>query len=87
MRRVTGGVELFIGIGVLTIAAPLLLAGCAVNASIEYANCLTNDDGECILLDDVERILADDSTDDSKRQSLRALGIEDEELIDALIDS
>ena len=43
-------------------------------------------DGQAIILDDLQAIANDASlSDDEKRDQLRALGIEDEELIDALL--
>ncbi len=52
----------------------------------EFPDALTNSNGEVISLDDVSNITSDPSlSDDEKRDALRALGIEDERLIDALI--
>jgi len=62
------------------------LAGCGSVAPTTYSNQLVGADGRPIVLDDVEAIVNDaDLTDDEKREQLRELGIEDEELIDALL--
>jgi hypothetical protein len=62
------------------------LAGCGSGATTTFPNQLLDADGQPIVLDDVETIVNDtDLTDDEKRQQLRELGIEDEELIDALL--
>jgi len=63
------------------------LAGCGSGATITtFPNQLVGTDGQLIVLDDVETIVNDtDLTDDEKREHLRELGIEDEELIDILL--
>lgn len=69
----------------LSIIAP---PGCGVTAKTEFPNALTGPDGQPILFDDVSDILTDtELSDDEKREALRELGIEDENLIDALIDA
>ncbi len=51
-----------------------------------FPNQLRDASGNAILLDDVEAIVNDaELTEDEKREQLRELGIEDEELIDALL--
>ena len=51
-----------------------------------FPNQLRDADGNTILLDDVEAIVGDDDlTESEKREELRGLGIEDEELIDVLL--
>ncbi len=63
------------------------LAGCGSGATTTtFSNQLLDTDGQPVVLDDVEAIVNDtDLTDDEKRVQLRELGIEDEELIDALL--
>lgn len=61
------------------------LAGCTA-APTSFPSQILGADGEPILLDAVEDIVNDaDLTDDEKREQLRALGLEDEELIEALL--
>jgi hypothetical protein len=60
-------------------------AGCGVPPA-EFPHSVIGVDGEPILLDDIEAIVNDaDLTDEEKRDELRALGLEDEKLIDALL--
>ena len=62
-------------------------AGCGTAVAPEFENCITNQNGDCILFDDVEAVLEDDElSEDEKREALRELGLEDEELIDALLN-
>jgi hypothetical protein len=62
------------------------LAGCGSGAPTTFPNQLLDNEEQPILLDDIETIVNDtDLTDDEKREQLRELGIEDEELIDALL--
>ena len=62
------------------------LAGCGSLAPTMFPNQLVGADGRPIVLDDVETIVNDTGlSDDQKREQLRELGIEDEELIDALL--
>lgn len=72
-----------------TIARAVLLAGlagCGSGAPTTFTNQLLDTEGQSIVLDDIETIVNDtDLTDDEKRTQLRELGIEDEELIDALL--
>ncbi len=77
---------LSIGLGVTLLAMPsCLVAGCRSGA-VEYANRLIGADGQLFSVEDLEAIANDgDLTDDEKRQAFRDLGIEDEELIDALL--
>ncbi len=70
------------------ISAFLLVAsaGCGGNDVTTFPNQLLDPLGNPILLDDVEAIVNDDSlSDDEKRDKLRDLGIEDEDLIEALL--
>ena len=63
-----------------------LAAGCGSGAPATFPHQLLAADGHAILLDDVKAIVNnDDLTDDDKRAQLRALGIDDEKLIDALL--
>ena len=62
------------------------MAGCGSGAPTTFPHQLLAADGHAILLDDVKVIVNNtDLTDDDKRAQLRELGIEDEELIDALL--
>ena len=66
----------------------LVLSGCGTASQTDFPNALRNSDGEVILFDDVSAILSDtDLSDDEKRSALRALGLEDERLIDALLEA
>jgi len=63
-----------------------VVAGCGSGAPATFPHQLLAADGHAILLDDVKVIVNNnDLTDDDKRAQLRELGIEDEELIDALL--
>jgi hypothetical protein len=66
------------------VASAISLAGCRATVTT-FPHQLRDSAGNPILLDDVEAVVASDATDDEKRQQLRDLGIEDEELIDALL--
>lgn len=62
------------------------LAGCGSVAPTTFPNQLVGADGQPIVLDDIETIVNDTAlTEDEKRVQLRELGIEDEQLIDALL--
>jgi hypothetical protein len=68
----------------------LLLASGACGLVPSDSNNLNNpelgDQGESLLLDDLRNIANDPAlTEDEKRDAFRALGIEDEDLIDALL--
>jgi hypothetical protein len=66
----------------------IALCGCGSPPQTDFPNALTGPDGEVILFDDVSSIINDaDLSDDEKRDALRALGLEDEKLIDALIEA
>ena len=70
-------------LGVLLLAG---LPGCGSGAPTTFPNQLVGADGQPIVLDDVETIVNDtDLSDAEKREQLRELGIEDEELIDSLL--
>ncbi|HRX85296.1 MAG TPA: hypothetical protein P5572_09790 [Phycisphaerae bacterium] len=69
------------------IIAPAL-GGCGVFSARnpDFRNAETGEDGQIYVLDDLEAIANDTTlTDDEKRQAFRDLGIEDEDLIDALL--
>jgi hypothetical protein len=64
----------------------LLGCGCGAGVSADFANRLIGADGELIAAEEVDAIVADPNlTDDEKRDALRDLGVEDEELINALL--
>ncbi len=71
------------------IAALLLLVcvgGCGVVPASDFSNRLVGADGQLFVVEDLEEIANDpDLTDEEKRERFRELGIEDEELIDALL--
>lgn len=68
----------------LMMAATLI--GACGTPTTDFPNRLIGTEGEEIVLDDIEAIVDDtELTDDEKREQLRALGIEDELLIDALL--
>ena len=70
----------------LVLAALLGLAsGCGAQPA-SFPNQLRAADGTPVRLEDVQAIVTDDQlTDDEKRQRMRDLGLEDEQLIDALL--
>lgn len=65
----------------------LTIAGCGtLVVDTDYPNRLVDAAGRTIFLDDVEAIVNNpELTDDQRREQLRALGLQDEELIDALL--
>lgn len=75
-----------------TIAACLagvsvLLGSCGTSLTTGFANQLIGADGQPLILDDLTQIANDPSLSvEQKRQAFRDLGVEDEELIDALLD-
>jgi hypothetical protein len=70
------------------LVAPFVIGCGTVVTQPNFPACIRNAAGDCILLDDVEPILSDPSlTADQKREKLRELGIEDEQLINALINA
>jgi len=68
----------------MLVALAVSLIGCRSTVTA-FPNQLRDSAGHPILLDDIEAIVAGEATEDEKRQQLRDLGIEDEELIDALL--
>ena len=66
--------------------AAVAWGGCGNNVPTVFPHSLLGADGRAIVLDDLEAIVDDDDlTDDEKRSQLRELGLQDEELIDALL--
>ena len=64
------------------------VAGCGVVVNADYPNRFVGGEGQIFVLEDLEeiaRIPEIDLDQDGKRALLRDLGIEDEELIDALL--
>ena len=67
-------------------AAVLAVSGCGVGARTDFPAALRDSNDNVILFDDVLDVLNNnDLSDEEKRDGLRALGIEDEKLIEALI--
>ena len=63
------------------------LPGCGAMNDIDFPNRLVGADGQLFTVEDLEEIANDTSTtDDEKREAFRALGIEDEKLIEALLE-
>jgi len=63
-----------------------VFAGCGRPPSTDFPNRLVGADGQEITLDDITAITDDpDLSTDEKRQALRDLGIEDEQLIDVFL--
>jgi hypothetical protein len=70
----------------LFVLAAAAAGGCGAVAAPEYPNRLIGADGQTFVLEDIEDIVRDpDLSEDQKRDEIRALGIEDEKLIDALL--
>lgn len=68
-------------------ACTLTLTSCGTTPQTDFPNRLIGADGQEFVLEDLEEIANDARlTDDQKRAAFRDLGIEDEELIDALLD-
>ena len=66
----------------------VLQAGCGllVMRNPDFDNAETGENGQVYVLDDLEAIAADpDLTDDEKRERFNQLGIEDNDLINALL--
>ncbi len=67
--------------------ATAALAGCGSLIDVEFSNRLVGTDGQLFSVEDLTNIAEDaDLSEDGKRQEFRDLGIEDEELINALLD-
>ena len=66
--------------------AGLLCCNCGTNLATPYSNRLYGADGQSFVLEDIQAVVNNQHlTDDQKRSELRNLGIEDEDLIDALL--
>ena len=66
--------------------AGLLCAHCGTDLTGRYSHRLIGADGQTFVLEDIQVIVDDPHlTNDEKRSELRDLGIEDEELIEALL--
>ena len=66
-----------------------MIAGCGALVTPDYPDRLVGADGQLPVLEEIEDIAnipEVDLDDDGRRALLRELGIEDEELIDALLD-
>jgi len=62
-----------------------MATGCQ-SGTVEYANRLIGADGQLFTVEDLEAIAHDNTlSEEEKRQAFRDLGIEDEELIQALL--
>ena len=73
--------------GISIALTALLLGGCGTAVTDDFSNRLIGADGQPLVLEDLETIARDpDWDDEEKRDLFRELGIEDEELIDALLD-
>lgn len=75
-----------IAVFVIDMALMLVVAGCGAISSNEFATRIVGSNGQTIVLDNVESIVSDPGlSDEEKRSQLRALGLEDEKLIEALL--
>jgi len=73
----------------VALLSTIALNGCgtSLTTTTSYPNQLIGSAGQTFTVADLESISSDpDLDDDGKRAAFRALGIEDEELIDALLD-
>lgn len=71
---------------IVLVVAPLLCNGCGTAITTEFPNAVSGTGGQPIVLEDIQTIVDNPSlTDEEKRSQLRDLGIEDEELIEALL--
>lgn len=65
----------------------LALSSCGFPPRTDFPNRLVGADGQEFVLEDLEEIANDPQlTTEQRRQAFRDLGIEDEELIDALLN-
>jgi hypothetical protein len=70
----------------LLLAASAAVVGCGFAVNTTYPHSVIGADGQPIVFDDINTIVNDpDLSDDQKRQALRDLGLQDEELITALL--
>lgn len=71
---------------IVMVVAPLLCNGCGTAVTTEFANAVSGTGGRPIVLEDIQAIVDNPNlADEEKRSQLRDLGIEDEELIEALL--
>ena len=71
---------------VVIAAVAFACASCGNSISTEFPNRVVGADGQHPVLEDVEAIVRNpDLAEDQKRSQLRDLGLEDEELIEALL--
>ncbi len=71
----------------LALAFCVALTSCGVTPQTDFPNRLIGEDGQLFVLEDLEEIANDSRlSEDQKRAAFRDLGIEDEELIDALLE-
>ena len=69
------------------LAGCTFVAGCGSNVAAIYPNELVGADGQRFTVADLEAVANDPDLDqEAKRDAFRALGIEDEALIDALLE-
>ena len=65
----------------------LMVGGCGSAVPGDFSNRLIGADGQLFMVEDLETIARDPDLDDEERRELfRDLGIQDEQLIDALLD-
>ena len=65
----------------------LMLGGCGTALPGDFSNRLIGADGQLFVVEDLETIARDPDLDNEERRELfRDLGIQDEELIDALLE-
>lgn len=71
----------------MTFALLLASAGCEVLTyeRTVFPDAMVGADGQVIAMDDILEIVNSDQTDSAKRQDLRDLGIEDEDLLNAFV--
>lgn len=75
-----------VGVCVMSLIG-VALPGCGAMNDIDFPNRLVGADGQLFTVEDLEEIANDTSTtDEEKREAFRALGIEDEKLIEALLE-
>ncbi len=64
----------------------IVICGCGPAVTPDYPHLLVGAEGQLLVLEDLEAIANDPNLDDGqKRDRFRDLGIEDEQLIDALL--
>ena len=64
----------------------LACSGCGTGIGREFPNRLISGEGQLIVLEDIEAVVDDpDLSDDEKRSRLEELGIQDVDLLEALL--